>query len=324
MTGLRDLAGLVAGGVRRRSLAAWLAVRRRVAVLAGTAVVTRGWWAAPPAWRPPGTGGVLVVVAHPDDDLFFLSPDVVHDLRARCPVVTVYVTSGDAGQLDRYWRGRERGVAAAYARMAGVADRWSTSRVSVGSAVVTEAVLLEQPGVRLCFLRLPDGGMDGAGTARSGPASLRHLADGTASVLWSVETPARAYSRSELLDVLGRFITESQPAVVRTLDHAGAWGDGDHSDHHAVARLLVAARDRSAPDVPVVGYVGYPARDLPVNVDGADLAAKADALAAYAPFDPLMCRTPEEFLARPEGAWLPRQHRVDGCPAAGAPSAPAA
>nr|WP_281282166.1 PIG-L family deacetylase [Geodermatophilus aquaeductus] len=262
-------------------------------------------------------------MAHPDDDLFFLSPDIVHDLRAGRPVVTVYVTSGDAGRPDRYWRGRERGIGAAYARMVGAADRWSTSRVSIGTAVMTEAVLLDHPAVRLCFLRLPDGGMEGAGTPRSGPASLQRLVNGTASVLWTVETPARAYSRSALLDVLGRFITELQPTVVRTLDHAGAWGDGDHSDHHAVARLLVAARDRSAPDVPVVGYVGYPVRDLPVNVDGADLNAKVDALAAYAPFDPLMCR-PEEFQGRPEGAWLPRQHRVDRCSAAGASPSSAA
>jgi LmbE family N-acetylglucosaminyl deacetylase len=315
---------MVATPVRRWSLAAWLSVRRRVAVLAGSVIVARLRRVAPPAWRPPGTGGVLVVVAHPDDDLFFLSPDVVHDLRAGGSVVAVYVTSGDAGRLDRYWRGRERGIKAAYARMTGVADRWSTRRVSIGSAVMTEAVLLERPAVRLCFLRLPDGGMEGTGTSRSGPVSLQGLLDGTAPVLWTVETPARAYSRSALLDVLGRFVTESQPAVVRTLDHAGAWGDGDHSDHHAVARLLVAARDRFAPDVRVVGYVGYPVRDLPVNVDGTDLTAKAEALAAYAPFDPMMCRTPEELRARPECDWLLRQHRVDGSAAAGASSPPAA
>ena len=321
---MRHLVDLVSGSLQRRSLAAVARVRRRVAILAGTVMTARGRRAVPPAWRPPDPGGVLVVVAHPDDDLFFLSPDVVHDLRAGAPVVTVYVTSGDAGRLDRYWRGRERGVAAAYARMAGVADRWSTSRVSVGPAQVTEAVLLERPGIRLCFLRLPDGGMDGVGTARSGRASLERLAHGSGSVLWTVETPARAYSRSALLDVLGHFLTESRPTVVRTLDHVGAWGDGDHSDHHAVARLLVAARDRSAPDVPVVGYVGYPARDLPVNVDGADLAAKVDALVAYAPFDPLMCSTPDEFRTRPEGAWLPRQHRADGSTTAGDSTSPAA
>jgi LmbE family N-acetylglucosaminyl deacetylase len=311
VTGPRDLAGLVAGGVRRRSTAAWLRLARLAAVLAGRVAAARGADAAVPAWEPPARGGTLAVVAHPDDDLFFLNPDVLHDLRAGHPVATVYVTSGDAGLPDRYRRGRERGVAAAHAAMAGVADRWTTARVAVGPAVVAEAVLLERPEVRLYFLRLPDGGMQGRGTPRSGGSSLqRVLADG--GTLWTVETPARAHTLATLLDVLGAFLIGLRPAVVRTMDHVGPFGDGDHSDHHAVARLALAARDRSAPEVPVVGYLGYPSRDLPANVCGADLAAKAAAVAAYAPHDPLMCRTPEEFRARPEGAWLPRQHVVGG------------
>jgi LmbE family N-acetylglucosaminyl deacetylase len=313
--GARQVFHFVVGGVRRRSLAGWLGVRRRVAVLAGAVATARGRSRISPAWRPAGTGGALVVVAHPDDDLFFLSPDIVHDVQAGRPVATVYTTSGDAGRPDRYWRGRERGVAAAYARMAGVADRWSMSRVAVGPAAVTEAVLCERPTVRLYFLRLPDGGMNGEGTARSGAASLQRLEEGAVARLWTVETPARPYSRPALVDVLGRIVAELQPVVVRTLDDVGPYGDGDHSDHHAVARLVAAARDRSAPGVSVVGYVGYPTRHLPANVAGADLQDKADALAAYARFDPLMCQRPEEYRTRPEGPWLSRQHRVSGrCP----------
>jgi LmbE family N-acetylglucosaminyl deacetylase len=294
----------------RRSRGAALAGRRSVAVLAGSAT------ARLPARCGPalsaGTGGVLTVVAHPDDDLFFISPDLVHDVRGGRAVTTVYVTSGDAGRGDRYRRRRERGVAAAYAQMAGVPDVWTRTRVRVAERTLGSATLAGAAGVRLYFLRLPDGGMDGRGTARSGSASLEQLWERRARRLWTVELPAQAYSRRTLVDVLGSLMVAHRPVAVRTLDHVGSFGDGDHSDHHAVARLAVEARDRSVPGVPITGYVGYPVAALDANVLGADLDAKAAALAAYAPHDPEMCRTPEEWRQRPEGLWLARQHVVAG------------
>lgn len=39
-------------------------------------------------------GLVMQVVAHPDDDLFFINPDVSAAIDAQVAVVTVYVTAG--------------------------------------------------------------------------------------------------------------------------------------------------------------------------------------------------------------------------------------
>jgi LmbE family N-acetylglucosaminyl deacetylase len=70
---------------------------------------------------------VLNVVAHPDDDLLFLSPDLLDALRSGDDVRTVYLTAGDAGRAQEYWRGRTLGVGAAYATLLGVPDAWRES-----------------------------------------------------------------------------------------------------------------------------------------------------------------------------------------------------
>ncbi|CAM5411045.1 hypothetical protein SVIOM342S_10412 [Streptomyces violaceorubidus] len=73
-------------------------------------------------------------MAHPDDDLFFLNPEIKKTIRAGCPVVTVYLTAGDAGKTNRakaleYVDRREYGVRAAYAEMAKAANRWEQTDV---------------------------------------------------------------------------------------------------------------------------------------------------------------------------------------------------
>ena len=56
---------------------------------------------------PQGT--TLNFVAHEDDDLLFLSPDLLHDLHNGKCVTTVLLTAGDAGDVSSYWLGREDG-----------------------------------------------------------------------------------------------------------------------------------------------------------------------------------------------------------------------
>lgn len=59
-------------------------------------------------------GSTLNVVAHEDDDLLFLSPDLLHNIQAGRCVRTVFVTAGDSGAGAGYWQGREAGSKAAY------------------------------------------------------------------------------------------------------------------------------------------------------------------------------------------------------------------
>src|SRR5690349_15438 len=76
-------------------------------------------------------GTELNIVAHEDDDLLFMSPDLPASIRRGNTVETVYLTAGDADAGEAYWRGREDGIRAAYARMAGVEDRWNQSTVRI-------------------------------------------------------------------------------------------------------------------------------------------------------------------------------------------------
>src|SRR4051812_43618475 len=64
---------------------------------------------------PAGT--VMNIVGHSDDDLLFLSPDLVHAVQGGWCVRTVVVTAGDAGRGAAYWQNREQGPKAAYAQM---------------------------------------------------------------------------------------------------------------------------------------------------------------------------------------------------------------
>ena len=48
-------------------------------------------------------GPILTIVAHEDDDLIFISPDLLHAIQAGATVRTVYVTAGDDGMSASYW-----------------------------------------------------------------------------------------------------------------------------------------------------------------------------------------------------------------------------
>jgi len=66
----------------------------------------------------------LHIVAHQDDDVLFMNPDIQRSIDAGHSVMTVYVTAGACASGD-YYLGREAGVMAAYALMAGVDDNWT-------------------------------------------------------------------------------------------------------------------------------------------------------------------------------------------------------
>ena len=112
---------------------------------------------ATPASAAACTPGAVNVVAHPDDDLYFVNPLILQDIRAGRCSTTIYVTSGDAGQSSSYYQKRELGVQAAYAKMAGVTNKWTTTVSLVGTKIVTQATLKAKPAVQLYFMNLPDG-----------------------------------------------------------------------------------------------------------------------------------------------------------------------
>ena len=247
--------------------------------------------AAPAIAAAPCVGGALQVVAHTDDDLLFLSPDLLHDIQAGRCVRTVYLTAGDAGRTERYWLGREDGVRAAYAHMAGVEDRWTVSDAGVADHPILLATLDEDPGISLAFLRLPDGNRTGAGTRATEHQSLRWLWDGSIAELRTVDGTAR-YTAETLTQTLTAFLLDAEPTTVRTLDWTIDFRRGDSADHTAAALFARQAAAAYPAAHTLLGYGGYPIWTRSPNVSGSDLQDKASALLTYGRHDSLMCLRP--------------------------------
>src|ERR1700712_780431 len=102
-----------------------------VALMLATGLLLAGTATAAAAEPPSCTGKTLATAGHQDDTLLFMSPRLQSELDSGRCVRTVFVTAGDAGMPASYWEGREAGVEAAYAEMAGVADTWTTGSVAV-------------------------------------------------------------------------------------------------------------------------------------------------------------------------------------------------
>jgi LmbE family N-acetylglucosaminyl deacetylase len=233
-------------------------------------------------------GGAMQIVAHEDDDLFFQSPDLLHDIQAGRCVRTVFVTAGDAAKGEPYWRSRERGSRAAYAQMAGVANDWTTSYAAVAGKSIRVLTLTGAPRISLVFMRLPDGNRRGTGMIVHNHESLMRLWQGSITSIHAVDGSA-TYTGTSLRQTLSVLMTDFQPTSVRTQDWTIPFGTGDNSDHIAVALFARrAGRDYTSAHT-LSAYAGYPGWDRLPNVAGEDLIARQRALRAYATHDPKVC-----------------------------------
>ena len=75
---------------------------------------------------------VFEIVAHPDDDLLFIDPDLAAVVSHATAVRTVVISAGDAGLDASYWKSREAGLRAAYARLAGAPNSWTAGTETAG------------------------------------------------------------------------------------------------------------------------------------------------------------------------------------------------
>ncbi|MDP9982522.1 LmbE family N-acetylglucosaminyl deacetylase [Pseudarthrobacter oxydans] len=263
-------------------------------------------------------GTALNIVAHQDDDLLFQSPGLLSAIRDGLCVRTVYLTAGDANDSEAYWSSRESGVKAAYAHLAGVADSWTTADAGIAGHPIPVATLDGATQLSLAFMRLPDGYRDGRGGSDYGYQSLQKLYSGAISTITAVNRSS-SYTLPELRATLLALMNSYQPDQISTLDFAGTYGDGDHSDHHAVAYLVLAAQQLYTTPHTITGYQGYPISQRPSNVVDPDLTAKTDAFLAYAQHDSKTCTTALACSQNSVGSWLSRAYTVT--PPAVAPAA---
>jgi LmbE family N-acetylglucosaminyl deacetylase len=236
-------------------------------------------------------GTTLNIVAHEDDDLLFLSPDLLYAIRAGRTVRTVFLCAGDAGADVDYWQGREAGARAAYARMCGVANSWTQTDAGIVGHPIPVFTLSTHPSVSLAFLRLPDGNLDGSGFPSTNHRTLQMLWMGKISTIDAIDGSS-SYSKETLTSTLTSLMSSFQPDQINTQDYVGTYGDGDHSDHYTVAYLVQAAMQEYTTPHSFTGYEDYNTCCRPANVTGADLIAKQDAFYAYVQHDAFVWGVP--------------------------------
>ena len=244
---------------------------------------------------------LLNVVAHQDDDLLFTNPDLMHAVQDNQCIRTVYMTAGDDGLDEAYWKGRQQGAVAAYNTMLGLppTTMWEPQTVRVNDQQYLEVMSpADTPEVSLIFMSLPDGNVTGKGFDANAFQSLRKLREAGIQTISSVDRRS-TYSAEDITKVLERLMLVYKPVAIHTsayqsVDDTPA--NFDHSDHRAAGFFTQKALDLAKKDnsqaltnVVLTFYRGYSTRFLPENVAGADLAAKQAAFDAYSTHDGAVC-----------------------------------
>ncbi|MFF1413975.1 PIG-L family deacetylase [Streptomyces sp. NPDC058289] len=261
---------------------------------------------------PADPGRVLQIVAHPDDDLYFMNPDLRYSIAAGHPVTSVYLTSGEADGINAgeaqvaatppdkpaYAEARQNGIRAAYARMA-TGDRDSPWRRTVvptaGGGHAEVDVLTAKPQVNLVWLQLREAGNVWADR----PDSLHGLWDGKVPRLESMlasGSPVKqqfTYTKDQVVRTLVGFLKQYGPTTVRSQDPSpGRFPDNkhytDHQDHFYGARFVQVALGAYAKEVKdrphfsVQNYLGYFNGSLPDALVADEAKSKLDILDTYA------------------------------------------
>ncbi|MGW7053414.1 PIG-L family deacetylase [Streptomyces sp. NPDC054887] len=258
---------------------------------------------------------VMQIVSHPDDDLFFMNPDLSQSVRTGHSLTSVYLTAGEADGVNsfrgganegvplpapdkvRYAEARQNGIRAAYARMA-TGDRtspWQRSAIRTDGGGWAELDTLKaRPEVSLVWVQLHEAGA----SAADRPHSLHGLWDGRVERLeseLSSGTPVPedfSYTRDDVVRTITGLLERFRPTHVRMLDptngrEATAHMLPDHQDHMYGARFAQLAlteygRRGDRPHFTVQNYLGYLNGSLP-HVLGPDaVREKLETLKTYA------------------------------------------
>ncbi|MFE5806303.1 PIG-L family deacetylase [Streptomyces sp. NPDC056491] len=260
-------------------------------------------------------GSVVQVVAHPDDDLFFMNPDLSRSLLSGTQVTTAYLTSGESDgrneargaaatdpeqPADRthYAEARQNGIRSAYAQMA-TGDRTSAWKRTViptaGGGRAELDVLIAKPQVNLVWLMLREARSTGGDT----PESLCGLWNGRIPSLdaqLTSGTPVKqpfTYTKDQLVLAIAGVLERYRPTTIRMQDPTpNRYGENgrytDHQDHMYGARFVQAAtaayaeRVRNRPHFSVQSYLGYHNGTLPHALDPQTAETKTGFLRTYA------------------------------------------
>ncbi|WP_318211368.1 PIG-L family deacetylase [Streptomyces sp. SJL17-1] len=286
--------------------------------------------------RANSAASVMQIVAHPDDDLFFMNPDISQTIRSGTPLAAVYLTAGEsdgvnarprdaaAAKADKagYAEARQNGIRAAYSEMATGSRTSPWDRVAIptaGGGLAELDTLRADPKVTLVWLQIREAGS----TNHYRPHSLNGLWHGLIDTLESQRssgTPVAAdfrYTKDEVVATIAGLLDRFRPTFVRMQDPSPGTDPKtgkirDHQDHLYGARFTQAALARYAelpgrPRIGVQNYLGYPTSVLPHTLDPETAGAKLKTLKTYAWLDGVNdCGTPAgcgdlKVAARPAG-----------------------
>ncbi|MGW7417481.1 PIG-L family deacetylase [Streptomyces sp. NPDC054863] len=215
---------------------------------------------------------LLQFLAHPDDDLYFMNPDTRRMLDAGTPVVSVYVTAGEANGVNHapgdprpepdksaYVSSRQQGLRQAYATLLGLPKftQWQRTVLELRGGKQAELNTLANGQLRadLVFLDIS------VNSSRSRPALPALWADRgmRQRTMVADNSPVKkvsSYDYDELVEALTGLLDHYRPTVVQTLDpdpdiqhspervrskDSEQRGYSDHADHTAVACFSWAA-----------------------------------------------------------------------------------
>ncbi len=224
-----------------------------------------------PASASLASGSCLNIIAHPDDDLFFMNPDVMRNILAGCPVVTAVLTAApsdgrnidvdapnrDATPVDipGYVEARHNGLRASYALMAtGDAESaWQRQTVEITPGVSVELdVLTARPHVHLYFFNVyqargaSEHDVDGSdasahGVSKFGASPTGMLWSGTTDYVTTLVSAhgtvreVQRFGRAQLAASLLALLEAYRPTVLRGMDPDPAHDPGQRgyvtSDH---------------------------------------------------------------------------------------------
>ncbi|MFF0744542.1 PIG-L family deacetylase [Streptomyces sp. NPDC004111] len=215
---------------------------------------------------------LLQFLAHPDDDLYFMNPDTRRVLEAGTPVVSVYVTAGEANGVNHppghprpkpdkaaYVSARQQGLRQAYATLLGLPkfSKWQRTVLTLRGEKQAELNTLSHGDrhVELVFVNVS------VNASRNRPAMTalwedRGMTQRTIVADNSPVEKASSYDYDELVGALTGLLDHYSPTVVQTLDpdpdiqnspdrfrkkDSEQPGYSDHPDHTAVACFSWAA-----------------------------------------------------------------------------------
>jgi LmbE family N-acetylglucosaminyl deacetylase len=248
------------------------------------------------------------VMAHEDDDLLFMSPDLLRDIHSGRCIITVYMTAGDAGHGQAYGLSRQAGAEAAYSFMYAAPNTWQEEYGLLNGHIVTIDKLVGNTTMELIFMHLPDGGLRGVGFTRGSPNSLDALHRGSISTI-TTEDGLATYSQADITNSLHWLYQTQMPTEVRTQNYSNDLLDGDHSDHHAAGFFAQEAFKDYDGTATLRAYAGYPMRNYPINVRDGDRTEKLLTFLVYAAHDPAVCQNTRDCdNSGTYGSYLTRQY----------------